>query len=224
MRIGDSAEQKVVIELDFGLCPRTCENFWQIANSYKDLTYRGSMFHRVVPNGYVEGGFLNSSNGTKINSSIYGGHFSDENYSYPHDKPGVIGMSNSGKHKNGSVFYITLRPMMHLNGKLVAFGSVIEGFEVIKAISQVQCKNQRPFVPCVIAQTGNFVSSLSSNENKKSLHKDQFQSKLEVADLNTLMNRRDAVVKEIESTREELEEQRKYRDVISNLISDMMAF
>ncbi|CAG9332706.1 unnamed protein product [Blepharisma stoltei] len=223
VRIGDSPEQKVVIELDFASCPRTCENFWQIANSYKDLSYRGSLFHRIVPNGYIEGGFLNLSDGTKANSSIYGTYFSDENYSYLHDKPGVIGMSNSGKHKNGSVFYITLRPMAHLNGRLVGFGRVVEGFDVIKAISQVPCKNQRPLVACSILSSGNYLNSLP-DENKTRLHKDHFQSKLEAADLNTLMSRREAIVKEIESTREELEEQRKFRDVISNLIADMMAY
>mmetsp|Transcript_30668 Transcript_30668/g.30306 ORF Transcript_30668/g.30306 Transcript_30668/m.30306 type:complete len:183 (+) Transcript_30668:267-815(+) len=182
------------------------------------------MFHRVVANGYVEGGFISSSDGSKTNSSIYGNYFSDENYSYLHDKPGIIGMSNTGKHKNGSVFYITLRPMMHLNGRLVAFGRVVEGIDVVREISQVQCKNQRPLVPCVIISSGNYLNSLAGGENKQRLHKDHFQSKLEAADLNTLMSRREAIVKEIESTREELEEQRKFRDVISNLIADMMAY
>lgn len=40
-------------------------------------------------------------------------------------------MSKMGLHKNGSAFYITLRPLPHLNKKSVAFGRVVKGLDVI---------------------------------------------------------------------------------------------
>ena len=41
--------------------------------------------------------------------SIYGKIFEDENKSIRHDKPGILGMCNTGKNTNGSQFYITLQ-------------------------------------------------------------------------------------------------------------------
>lgn len=50
--------------------------------------------------------------------------FLDENFAVPHDKRGILGMVNKGRHTNGSQFYITLQPAPYLNTKYVAFGYV----------------------------------------------------------------------------------------------------
>lgn len=50
--------------------------------------------------------------------------FLDENFSIPHNKRGVLGMANKGRHSNGSQFYITLQPAPYLDRKYVAFGYV----------------------------------------------------------------------------------------------------
>lgn len=156
VKIGDLQERQVVIELDFGLCPKTCENFWQISMGSGQLHYRNTRFHRIVSDGYIEGGLLN-----RQSTSIYGGFFSDENYAYLHDKPGVLGMSKSGAHKNGSAFYITLRAMPHLNRRTVAFGRVIQGMDVIRDIAALPEQNQRPSVSCTITRCENYLSYLS---------------------------------------------------------------
>ena len=47
---------------------------------------------------------------------------SDENFAVKHTRRGTLGMSNKGRHTNGSQFYITLQPAQWMNTKYVAFG------------------------------------------------------------------------------------------------------
>ncbi|KAL3780970.1 hypothetical protein ACHAWO_013878 [Cyclotella atomus] len=44
----------------------------------------------------------------------------------------------------GSQFFITLNKCLHLDGKHVAFGKVIEGMEVVREIAMVETENDRP--------------------------------------------------------------------------------
>ena len=48
----------------------------------------------------------------------------DETYSIKHDKRGIVGMANRGRHTNQSQFYITLLPTPWMDNKHVAFGYV----------------------------------------------------------------------------------------------------
>ena len=54
--------------------------------------------------------------------SIYGPTFEDENFSVKHEKRGIIGMANKGRHSNGSQFYIATQPTPWMDTKYVAFG------------------------------------------------------------------------------------------------------
>ncbi|KAI4539383.1 hypothetical protein MG293_010775, partial [Ovis ammon polii] len=108
-------------------CPKTCKNFQILctgkagfSQSGIKLHYAGSIFHRVVRNGWVQGG------AKKINilMTYYVLSFLDENFSVPHNKRGVLGMVNKGRHSNGSQFYITLQAAPYLDKKYVAFGYV----------------------------------------------------------------------------------------------------
>ena len=46
----------------------------------------------------------------------------DENFIMSHDRRGIVGMANKGRHTNGSQFYITLQPAKWMDTKYVAFG------------------------------------------------------------------------------------------------------
>ena len=54
--------------------------------------------------------------------SIHGLTFEDEKLSVNHDKMGIIGMANKGRHTNGSQFYITLNPARWMDRRYCAFG------------------------------------------------------------------------------------------------------
>lgn len=48
--------------------------------------------------------------------------FLDETFQIKHDKRGIVGMANNGRHTNGSQFYITLQPAPWMDKKFVALG------------------------------------------------------------------------------------------------------
>lgn len=55
-------------------------------------------------------------------SDLFSFSFTDEDFSIPHSKRGIVGMANRGRHTNGSQFFITLQPAPWMDTKYVAFG------------------------------------------------------------------------------------------------------
>ncbi|OMJ81235.1 hypothetical protein SteCoe_18353 [Stentor coeruleus] len=217
IKIANNKEQPLVIELDIQKCPKSCDNFWQLSNPNNTLYYAGSTIHRIVSNGYIEGGFINTPSG-KSPFSINGGFFDDENYSYLHDKPGVIGMSKYGRNENGSLFYITLRPFPNLDGRMVAFGRVVEGMNVVRLISNVNVVNQKPSDLIVITKSQGYIESLTENFKERG-GLDEGEEKEEVEDL---VMRRDAIVEEIENARLETGQQKILRTMIADIIGGII--
>ncbi|NXS48496.1 PPIL6 protein, partial [Balaeniceps rex] len=153
---------RLLFELFSDACPRTCDNFRALcvggAKSScdgRELTYKNSLFHRLVKNGWIQGGDIITGKGDG-GESIYGSTFEDESFSVRHKGRGVLGMANKGRHSNGSQFYITLQPAPYLDKKYVAFGQLIEGTEVLQRLEAIPTYNERPTVACKIINCGTF--------------------------------------------------------------------
>nr|XP_055042312.1 probable inactive peptidyl-prolyl cis-trans isomerase-like 6 isoform X1 [Misgurnus anguillicaudatus] len=158
---GGEAAGRLLFELFSDLCPKTCRNFKALctgeagmSKSNLELSYKGSIFHRVVPNGWVQGGDISPGRKGNGGESIYGPTFEDENFVVSHNKRGILGMVNRGPHSNGSQFYITLQPVSWMDYKYVAFGQLVEGTEVLKRLEEVPTYNERPKQDCVITACG----------------------------------------------------------------------
>ncbi|KAM9315376.1 putative inactive peptidyl-prolyl cis-trans isomerase-like 6 [Gastrophryne carolinensis] len=161
--IQDKPIGRLLFELFSDLCPKTCKNFQHLCtgesgdslNGIK-LHYKGSLFHRIVKNGWIQGGDIVSGKGNG-GESIFGGTFEDENYAVSHNKRGIIGMANRGRHTNGSQFYITLQATPYMDRKQVAFGQLAEGSDVLQKMEEIETYNERPKLNCTIVDCGIFI-------------------------------------------------------------------
>lgn len=126
--------------------PKTVANFVELAKGEKEWTdpktgektkkplYNGTIFHRVIPDFMIQGG-----DPLGIGTGGPGYRFEDEvTEELGFDKIGRLAMANAGPNTNGSQFFITVAPTEWLNGRHTIFGQVVEGQDIVVAISKVK--------------------------------------------------------------------------------------
>merc|ERR1712032_439208 len=153
---GEKKLGRIVMQLYMDITPKTAGNFKAICTGDNDdkLTYKNSIFHRVIKDFMIQGGDITNADGTG-GKSIYGETFADENFHIKHTKGGLLSMANSGSNTNGSQFFITSKETPHLDGKHVVFGEVVEGIDVVRLMEGVETvESDKPKEDIIIEDCG----------------------------------------------------------------------
>ncbi|MGO9897633.1 MAG: peptidylprolyl isomerase [Bryobacteraceae bacterium] len=142
--------------------PLTVQNFVALAKGTKPWEidkkthatvrkpmYNGLIFHRVMLDGMIQSG-----DPTGTGEGTGGIKLKDEiRPSLKFDQPGRLAMANTGEPNSGSCqwFITQASPIPSYNGGYTIFGQVVEGQDVVKAISRapgaVAANNNRPKNP-----------------------------------------------------------------------------
>ena len=128
---------EIRIELYANLAPRTVANFKKLAS---EGFYDGITFHRVIPGFMIQAGDPNTRNRDPRDDGRGGPGYTipDEETGIPHAR-GVVSMANRGSPNTaGSQFFIIQSDAPKLDGRYASFGRVLEGMEVVDAITAVE--------------------------------------------------------------------------------------
>ena len=136
--------------------PITGGNFVKLA---KEGFYDGLHFHRVIPNFMAQFGCPHSRDPNSpragTGDSPYGAipdeHPADAKIS---NEPGTLSMANAGPQSGSSQFFINVKHNSFLDfwdtstpSKHPVFGKVTEGYDIVKAITEVPTRRDRPNTP-----------------------------------------------------------------------------
>ena len=117
----------IVIQLFADKAPLAVNSFVFLA---RQGWFDGVTFHRVIPGFMAQAG---DPSGTGRGNPGY--FFKNEISDLKFDKPGMVGMANSGFDTNGSQFFITYAPAPNLDGSYTIFGQVLSGLDVAEKLT-----------------------------------------------------------------------------------------
>lgn len=118
----------IKIQLFADKAPFTVNSFLFLA---KNGWYDNITFHRVIPKLFAQTG--DPSGTGKGNPGYY--IVTEFDSALKFNKPGMVGMVNSGPDTSGSQFFITYAPTAQFDGKFTIFGQVLSGMDVLEQLA-----------------------------------------------------------------------------------------
>lgn len=118
---------EILLELFGADAPITVWNFMNLSRSGY---YRGTGFHRVVPN------FVAQDGDPRDDGNGGPGYAIRDEMNPRRYERGALGMALSGPDTGGSQYFITHSPQPHLDGHYTVFGRVLRGFDALDRIVQ----------------------------------------------------------------------------------------
>lgn len=162
---------KIVFGLFGEVAPKAVHNFSSLckcnlerkaSRTGKDLCYKKSQIHRVIPNFIIQGGDYTNGDGTGGETVFNGGlPFEDESFAVKHNRKYLLSMANDGKGKpntNRSQWFINTVKTQWLDGKNIIFGMVLSGKDVIKSIEKKGTNGGTPNALIIIEDSGSMPS------------------------------------------------------------------
>ena len=139
IRMGKEKQtRQVILGLHDESAPYTVENFKTLV---RKKFYNGLRFHRIFPSSFVQTGDPSSRRGQTEKTGTGGpGYTLPAEIKLKHNK-GAVAMArlpdkiNPAKNSNGSQLYVCLTPLPKLDGQYTVFAQVLEGLDVLEAIS-----------------------------------------------------------------------------------------
>ncbi|XP_004426053.1 PREDICTED: peptidyl-prolyl cis-trans isomerase E-like [Ceratotherium simum simum] len=156
IKIGNKPAGHIQMLLRSDVVPMTAENFRCLCTHEKGFGFKGSSFHRIIPQFMCQGGDFTNHNGTG-GKSIYGKKFDDENFVLKHTGPGLLSVADSSPNTSGSQFFLTCDKTDWLDGRHVVFGEVTEGLDVLWQIEAQGSKDGKPKQKVIISNCGEYV-------------------------------------------------------------------
>jgi len=148
-----AAAQEAVVETEHGsfvirllpdLAPKHVKHFVETVTKGG---YDGTVFHRIIPGGIIQGGDPVSKDPKK--AALYGtgglgllkAEFSDQPFAR-----GTVGAARkpSSKDSGGSQFFVCLADQPSLEGQYTVFGEVVEGMAVADKIGATPVAGDKP--------------------------------------------------------------------------------
>ncbi|GHF99754.1 hypothetical protein GCM10017783_09830 [Deinococcus piscis] len=144
----------ITLELYPDKAPQAVNSFIFLARNH---FYEGTRFHRVIDGFMAQGGDPLSADLAQQAEWGTGG----PGYSFRYEvdsgltfnEAGVLGMARSASpDSQGSQFFITLAPASFLNGQYTVFGRVVEGMDVLRALTKTSASGPYGEQPIAGAQ------------------------------------------------------------------------
>ncbi len=131
-----------VFELLAGKAPRHVAHFVDKARA---VAFEGTTFHRIIQRGLIQGGDPLTRDPKMAHRYGTGGlnvlaaEFNDEPFA-----AGIVGavLLPGQKDSAGQQFFVTASDQLALNGQYTAFGRIVEGMDVVQAISNLPASSR----------------------------------------------------------------------------------